>query len=97
MIDPKRISADRMMPSVTIYTRGFCGYCTAAKALLRKKGIQFEEIDAGGAPEKRNEMITRSGRFTFPQIFIGSRHVGGCDDLYSLDARGELDVLMEPA
>ena len=42
-------------------------------------------------------MITRSGRFTFPQIFIGSRHVGGCDDLYSLDARGELDVLMEPA
>ncbi len=85
------------MPLVTIYTRSFCGYCTAAKALLRKKGIQFEEIDASGAPEKRNEMITRSGRFTVPQIFIGGRHVGGCDDLYSLDARGELDSLMEPA
>ncbi len=85
------------MPPVTIYTRSFCGYCTAAKALLRKRGIKFEEIDAGGASEKRNEMISKSGRFTFPQIFIGGRHVGGCDDLYSLDARGELDSLMEPA
>ena len=60
------------MPHVTIYTRRFCGYCTAAKALLAKKGVAFEEIDATGAPEKRQEMIERSGRFTFPQIFIGS-------------------------
>ena len=82
------------MPPVTIYTRQFCGYCTAAKRLLADKGIKFEEIDATGDPAKRNEMITRSGRFTFPQIFIGDRHVGGCDDLYALHARGELDSLL---
>jgi glutaredoxin 3 len=85
------------MPRVTIYTRSFCGYCTAAKALLRRKGIEFDEIDATGAPERRSEMITRSGRFTFPQIFVEGRHIGGCDELYSLDARGELDPLLEPA
>ena len=82
------------MTPVTIYTRQFCGYCVAAKRLLRDRGIDFEEIDATGAPEKRNEMITRSGRFTFPQIFVGSRHIGGCDDLYALHARGELDKLL---
>jgi glutaredoxin 3 len=85
------------MPRVTIYTRQFCGYCTAAKRLLRDRGIEFEEVDATGVPEKRNEMIERSGRFTFPQIFIGSQHVGGCDDLYALDARGELKRLLEAA
>jgi glutaredoxin 3 len=82
------------MPPVTIYTRQFCGYCTAAKRLLRDRGITFVEIDATGAPEKRKEMIERSGRFTFPQIFIGSHHVGGCDDLYALTARGDLDRLL---
>ena len=82
------------MPPVTIYTRQFCGYCTAAKRLLRDKDIAFEEIDTTGAPEKRSEMIERSGRFTFPQVFIGARHVGGCDDLYALHARGELDRIL---
>ena len=82
------------MPPVTIYTRQFCGYCTAAKRLLGEKGIAFEEIDTTGAPEKRNEMIARSGRFTFPQIFIGNHHVGGCDDLFALHSRGELDRLL---
>ncbi|MBA3519774.1 MAG: glutaredoxin 3 [Rhizobiales bacterium] len=82
------------MPRVTIYTRQFCGYCTAAKKLLRDKGVGFEEIDATVAPDKRKEMIDRSGRFTFPQIFIGSHHVGGCDDLFELQARGELDTLL---
>ena len=82
------------MPPVTIYTRQFCGYCSAAKRLLGDKGIAFQEIDTTGAPEKRNEMIERSGRFTFPQIFIGSAHIGGCDDLYALHARGELDKLL---
>lgn len=82
------------MPRVTVYTRQFCGYCTAAKKLLRDKGIEFEEIDATGAPDKRKEMIDRSGRFTFPQIFIGSQHVGGCDDLFELQARGDLDTLL---
>lgn len=82
------------MPDVTIYTRQFCGYCTAAKRLLREKGIEYVEFDATGAPEKREEMVTRSGRFTFPQIFIGEKHVGGCDDLFELQARGELDRLL---
>jgi glutaredoxin 3 len=82
------------MPAVTIYTRQFCGYCTAAKRLLQEKGVMFEEIDATSAPEKRSEMIQRSGRFTFPQIFIGEAHVGGCDDLYALQARGELDRML---
>jgi glutaredoxin 3 len=82
------------MPRVTIYTRAFCGYCTAAKRLLSEKGIDFEEIDATSSPDKRQEMITRSGRFTFPQIFVGAHHVGGCDDLYRLQARGELDSLL---
>ena len=82
------------MPPVTIYTRQFCGYCSAAKSLLNEMGISFNEIDATGSPEKRKEMIERSGRFTYPQIFIGARHVGGCDDLYELQARGELDRLL---
>jgi glutaredoxin 3 len=82
------------MPRVTIYTRQFCGYCSAAKRLLQDRGVAFEEIDATGDPDRRNEMISRSGRFTFPQIFIGEDHVGGCDDLFALQARGELDRLL---
>ena len=82
------------MADVTIYTRQFCGYCTAAKRLLTDKGVGFEEIDATGTPEKRDEMIRRSGRFTFPQIFIGERHVGGCDDLHELEEAGKLDPLL---
>jgi glutaredoxin 3 len=85
------------MPDVTIYTRQACGYCSAAKRLLQQKKIEFLEIDATGAPEKRREMIERSGRMTFPQIFVGNRHVGGCDDLFALDRRGELDTLLLPA
>ena len=83
------------MPPVTIYTRQFCGYCSAAKSLFEEMGISFNEIDATGSPEKRKEMIERSGRFTYPQIFIGAHHVGGCDDLYDLQARGELDRLLK--
>ena len=79
------------MPEVTIYTRQFCGYCSAAKRLLSEKGVAFREIDATGAPEKRSEMIERSGRFTFPQIFVDGKHLGDCDELYALDARGALD------
>lgn len=82
------------MTQVTIYTRQFCGYCSAAKRLLKDKGAAYEEIDATFAPEKRREMVERSGRGTFPQIFIGERHVGGCDDLYALDSRGDLDALL---
>jgi glutaredoxin 3 len=93
MFDNKRPKLFAMAP-VTIYTRRFCGYCSAAKSLLEDMGVSYDEIDATGSPEKRNEMIQRSGRFTYPQIFIGSRHVGGCDDLYELKARGELDALL---
>lgn len=79
------------MAKVTIYTRPFCGYCARAIGLLRSKGADFIEIEAGMDPEKRQEMIRRAGGAgTFPQIFIGETHVGGCDELLAMDARGEL-------
>lgn len=83
------------MASVTIYTRQLCGYCARAKQLLAQKGADFTEIDATGNPLLREEMIEKAhGRSTFPQIFIGSTHVGGCDDLFALDRAGELDPLL---
>ena len=83
------------MPAVEIYTREFCGYCDAAKALLRRKGVAFTEIDVTGNRERRTEMTSRAqGRMTVPQIFIGSTHIGGCDELYALDQSGELDPLL---
>ncbi|MBC7312737.1 MAG: glutaredoxin 3 [Rhizobium sp.] len=83
------------MASVTIYTRQGCGYCSRAKALLASKGVSFTEHDATGNPDLRQEMISRSnGGMTFPQIFIGDRHVGGCDDLHALDRAGKLDALL---
>jgi glutaredoxin 3 len=83
------------MAQVTIYTRPFCGFCAHALALLGEKGAEVNEIEAGFDPAKRTEMLSRSGgAATFPQIFIGDRHVGGCDDLVALDRRGELDGLL---
>ena len=82
------------MAPVVIYTRQFCGYCSAAKKLLETKGVAYQEHDATYAPELRQEMIERAGRNTFPQIFINDRHVGGCDDLHALDRAGELDALL---
>lgn len=83
------------MASVVIYTRQFCGYCSAAKKLLETKGVAYQEHDATYAPEIRQEMIKRAnGRSTFPQIFIDERHVGGCDDLHALERAGELDALL---
>jgi len=82
------------MPPVTIYTRQFCSYCHHALALLKAKGVPLTEIEAGHDPDKRKEMISRSGRYTYPQIFIGERHVGGCDDLVALDGAGELDRML---
>jgi glutaredoxin 3 len=84
------------MRPVTVYTRSFCPYCSRAIALLERKGAPVMEIDASSA-EKRQEMITRSGRFTFPQIFVGDTHVGGCDELHALDQRGGLDPLLAGA
>ncbi len=86
-----------MSAPVVVYSSPFCGYCAAAKRLLAKKGVQFTEIDVIAEPERRAEMIERSGRRTVPQIFIGTRHVGGCDDLHALDERGELDALLAEA
>lgn len=83
-----------MSAPVTIYTTGWCPYCARAKSLLSRKGVSFDEIDVESAPEKRAEMQTRSGRRTVPQIFIGDRHVGGCDDLHALEDAGKLDALL---
>ena len=82
------------MAKVTLYTRPFCGYCARALKLLEEKQADFTEIEAGMDPALRNEMITRSGRSTFPQIFIGEDHIGGCDDLMALDRAGKLDGLL---
>lgn len=83
------------MAQVTIYTRDFCGYCASAKSLLTQKGVDYIEHDATYSPELRQQMIQRAnGRSTFPQIFIGDIHVGGCDDLYELDRNGKLDPLL---
>jgi len=83
------------MASVVIYTRQFCGYCSAAKKLLETKGVAYQEHDATHAPEVRQQMIERAnGRNTFPQIFINDRHIGGCDDLHALERAGELDALL---
>lgn len=83
------------MVDVTIYTRAMCGYCSAAKRLLDSKGVAYKELDASFSPELRREMISRAnGRSTFPQVFIGSQHVGGCDDLHALEQAGRLDALL---
>ncbi len=83
------------MAEVVLYTKPGCPYCTAAKALLDKKGVDFTEIVASNDPEKKQEMIQKSGgRMTFPQVFVGDKHLGGSDDLHALDARGGLDPLL---
>jgi glutaredoxin 3 len=82
-------------PDVVIYVAGWCPYCQRARGLLSKKGVQYREVDVDDDPKLREEMIARSGRRTVPQVFIGEKHVGGCDDLFALDARGELDRLIQ--
>ncbi|WP_158818578.1 glutaredoxin 3 [Methylocapsa sp. S129] len=83
------------MPPITIYTKATCPYCDSAKALLRKKNATFEEISVDGDRDAQAAMAVRAGgRWTVPQIFIGERHVGGCDDIHALDAAGELAPLL---
>jgi glutaredoxin 3 len=83
------------MPAVEIYTTQWCGYCRAAKALLARKGVAFTEIDVSGDSARRQEMLARAnGRWTVPQIFIGTMHVGGSDDLHALERAGKLDQLL---
>ena len=83
------------MAEVVIYTRDFCYYSDAARELLTRKGVAFKEINATGKRELRAEMIEKAnGASTFPQIFIGDTHVGGCDELYALEDAGQLDALL---
>ncbi|HEY5217822.1 MAG TPA: glutaredoxin 3 [Pseudolabrys sp.] len=83
------------MPPVEIYTTRYCPYCTAAKALLKRKGVDFTEIDVAGDWELRDQMVQRAnGGYTVPQIFIGAVHVGGSDDLHALEDEGRLDALL---
>jgi glutaredoxin 3 len=84
------------MAKVTIYTRPMCGYCSRAISLLKQKGIEFDQIDAGFDAEKRAEMVQRAqGARTFPQIFVGDEHIGGCDDMMALERAGKLDALLQ--
>lgn len=83
------------MQPVTMYTTEICPYCQRAKALLRQRGVQhIEEIRIDLDPAQREQMMARTGRRTVPQIYVGSTHVGGCDDLYALDQRGGLLPLL---
>ena len=83
------------MPSVTIYTTPICPYCNMAKQLLVKKAVRYEEIDVSRDASARQALVAKSGgRTSVPQIWIGERHVGGCDDLYALDRGGQLDKLL---
>lgn len=80
---------------VTIYTRSWCSYCSAAKALLAKKGVAFDEIDIEAVSGARGQMIDRAmGRTSVPQIFIGETHVGGYDEMSALERGGRLDALL---
>jgi glutaredoxin 3 len=86
------------MQPVTIYTTSWCPYCSRAKTLLRQKGVAFDEIDVEAVEGARREMVGRAnGRTSVPQIFVGARHVGGCDDLYALEHAGRLDPLLAAA
>lgn len=83
------------MKNITIYSTTHCPYCIKAKALLDRKNLSYEEIDVTGDDEARTELIKKAnGLRTVPQIFIGDKHVGGCDDLYQLEGRGDLDKLI---
>lgn len=83
------------MAKIELYSGFLCGYCFAAKRLLRRKGVSFDEIKVGFRPARRAEMMERAGgSHTVPQIFIDGKHIGGCDDLHALDAAGRLDPLL---
>ena len=84
-----------MTASIEIYTRPGCGYCSAAKSLLTRKNAAFTEFDVSKDPTLRQQMWDRAGAgSTFPQIFIGANHVGGCEELYALDREGKLDGML---
>jgi len=82
-------------PEVVVYTAAFCGFCSGAKSLLDKKGVDYLEIRVDKEAGKREEMEQRAGRDSVPQIFIGEQHVGGFDDLVELDMDNELDPMLD--
>ena len=84
-------------PKVTVYTTPYCPYCHAAKALLKKKGVAYREIDVRDGSLRQQMTLRADGRYTVPQVFIGEQHVGGSDDLHELDRRGALDPLLQLA
>ena len=84
-------------PAVTVYVSDWCPYCQRAKGLLTQKNVDFSEINVEDDAKLREEIIARSNQRTVPQIFIGDKHVGGCDDLFELDRSGELDRLIQGA
>ena len=84
------------MTKITVYAKDYCPFCTAAKALLNAKGVDFEWIEITGDQQRRDEMLSRSeGSSTVPQIFIGDQHIGGYDDLNALNKSGRLDGLLQ--
>lgn len=83
-----------MAAHVKLYTRRWCGYCTAAERLLTEKGVAFEQIDTTGDPGLRKWLLQTTGRSTVPQIFIGDQPIGGYDDLRALDRSGKLDAML---
>jgi glutaredoxin 3 len=97
MAQRKPTTREMSTQTVLVYSSPFCGYCAAAKALLASKGIAYTEIDVLVEPDRRREMVARSGgRTTVPQVFVGDTHIGGYDDLAALDSQGELDPLLAP-
>lgn len=85
------------MAKIEIYTQPWCPYCSRAVALLKQKGVAFQEINAPHGTAQREEAATRSGRTTVPQVFIDGRHIGGCDDLMALERAGKLDPMLSAA
>lgn len=84
------------MPNIVVYAAESCPYCRRARALLDSKSARYTVRDVARDPHLWNEIAERTGRNTVPQIFIGDRHVGGCDDLFALEGRGALDLLLKP-
>jgi glutaredoxin 3 len=93
---PETIEGVTTMAQVKMYTSNYCPFCSRAKALLQQSGVtDLEEVIVDGAPEVRAHMTQLTGRTSVPQIFIGQTHVGGCDDLYALEARGDLQSMLK--
>jgi glutaredoxin 3 len=78
------------VPEVTVYTTGFCGYCTQVMALLTRRGIPFAEVNVEDHPGLPGQLLTRSGRRTLPQVYVGERYIGGATEVAALDRSGEL-------